>query len=106
MQALLPSPQLNAKDGSVKSPELPMSAQSNNSKAAKVESAIEYIKQLQKECSEKDRLLRERDEEMGALRKQLAALKSGEAATSPSSAEADSQTKTEKSASPGSENET
>lgn len=53
-------------------------AQSANSKAAKVESAIEYIKQLQKEVSERDKLLSQKDQEMGALRKELEALKKGD----------------------------
>ncbi|KAJ4286140.1 hypothetical protein N0V90_013489 [Kalmusia sp. IMI 367209] len=73
MQALLPSPQLGAKES--KSPEIMTAAQSNNSKAAKVESAIDYIKALQKQCSEKDRLLDQKDQEVEALRKELAALR-------------------------------
>jgi predicted RNase H-like nuclease (RuvC/YqgF family) len=73
MQALLPSPQIGAKES--KSPESMTAAQSNNSKAAKVESAIEYIKALQEQCSEKDRLLDQKDQEMEALRKELATLK-------------------------------
>lgn len=70
MQALLPLSQ-QVKEG--KSPET--SAQSNNSKAAKVESAIGYIKELQKEVSDKDQLLAAKEQEMEALRKELAALK-------------------------------
>lgn len=50
-------------------------AQSNNSKAAKVESAIDYIKVLQKQCADKDKLLDQKDQEMEALRRELAALK-------------------------------
>lgn len=73
MQALLPSPRIAAMEA--KSPELSSAAQSNNSKAAKVESAIEYIRELQKECSDKDKLLNQKDTEMEALRKELAALK-------------------------------
>ncbi|KAF1958674.1 hypothetical protein CC80DRAFT_514738 [Byssothecium circinans] len=73
MQALLPSPDINAKD-TAKSPDTG-GPQSNNSKAAKVESAIEYIKQLQQQCFDKDRLLDRKDQEMEALRKELAALK-------------------------------
>lgn len=72
MQALLPSPQLGPKD--CKSPES-AAGQSTNSKAAKVESAIEYIKQLQKQCQDKDKLLDEKDQEVEALRKELAALR-------------------------------
>lgn len=49
--------------------------QSNNSKAAKVESAIEYIKQLQQQCLDKDKLLDQKELEMEALRKELATLK-------------------------------
>lgn len=96
MQALLPSPKIGPKDGAAKSPELSSAAQSNNSKAAKVESAIEYIKQLQKECSEKDQLLSKKDEEVGALRKELDALKKGALASAPVVAEPEGQkTKTE-----------
>jgi hypothetical protein len=73
MQALLPSPPLGAKES--KSPEIMTAAQSNNSKAAKVESAIDYIKALQKQCSEKDRQLDQKDQEMEVLRRELAALK-------------------------------
>jgi hypothetical protein len=70
MESLLPASR-RTKDG--KSPE--NSIQSNNSKAAKVESAIDYIKELQQESSDKDRLLVEKDREMEALRKELAAAK-------------------------------
>ncbi|KAF1966995.1 hypothetical protein BU23DRAFT_308909 [Bimuria novae-zelandiae CBS 107.79] len=73
MQALLPSPHLNGKES--KSPESMTAAQSNNSKAAKVESAIEYIKALQHQCSEKDKLLDQKDQEVETLRRELAALK-------------------------------
>ena len=53
MQALLPSPQIRAQDAAAAAgPEHSAAAQSSSSKAAKVESAIEYIKQLQKQCSE------------------------------------------------------
>jgi predicted nuclease with TOPRIM domain len=95
MQALLPSSKFGAKDGAAKSPELSSVAQSNNSKAAKVESAIEYIKQLQKECSEKDQMLSKKDEEVGALRKELDALKKGASTSPPAVAETEGQTKTE-----------
>jgi predicted nuclease with TOPRIM domain len=72
MQDLLPpSSQTGTPDA--KSPET--AAQSNNSKAAKVESAIEYIKHLKGEVSAKDRLLEQKDVEMEALRKQLAELR-------------------------------
>jgi predicted nuclease with TOPRIM domain len=95
MQALLPPPKNGTKDSETKSPELSSAAQSNNSKAAKVESAIEYIKQLKKQCSEKDELLSKKDEEMVALRKQLDELKKGAPA---SSADATTQEVKEKSA--------
>ncbi|PVI00721.1 hypothetical protein DM02DRAFT_386096 [Periconia macrospinosa] len=72
MQALLPSPQIDGKEA--KSPE-PGGPQSNNSKAAKVESAIEYIKQLQQQCRDKDKLIDQKNQEMEALRKELDALK-------------------------------
>lgn len=73
MQALLPSPLL-APTPDAKSPES-AAQQSNNSKAAKVESAIDYIKQLKQEVSERDELLSKKDQEMDELRKQLAALR-------------------------------
>lgn len=74
MQDLLPpSSQTGTPDA--KSPET--AAQSNNSKAAKVESAIEYIKHLKGEVSAKDKLLEQKDAEMDALRKQLAQLRRG-----------------------------
>jgi predicted nuclease with TOPRIM domain len=94
MQALLPSPKLGAKDAAAKSPELSSAAQSSNSKAAKVESAIEYIKQLQKECSEKDQLLSKKDQEVGALRKELDALKKGASTSSSAIAETEVQMQT------------
>jgi vacuolar-type H+-ATPase subunit I/STV1 len=72
MQALLPSPVISATDA--KSPES-AAAQSSNSKAAKVESAIDYIRQLKQEVSEKDRLIESKDLEMEQLRKELAALR-------------------------------
>jgi hypothetical protein len=72
MTALLPSPQLSGKEA--KSPE-PGGPQSSNSKAAKVESAIDYIKQLQQQCLDKDRLLDRKNQEMEAMRQELAAMK-------------------------------
>jgi uncharacterized protein YdaT len=72
MQALLPSPLIAATDA--KSPES-SAAQSSNSKAAKVESAIDYIKQLKQDVSERDRLIESKDQEMEQLRKELAALR-------------------------------
>lgn len=83
MQSLLPSPQTPAKDA--KSPDDAGSggggggnaAQQNNSKAATVESAIEYIKQLQKQRSEHEFLMGEKEREMEALRREIAALKKG-----------------------------
>jgi hypothetical protein len=50
-------------------------AQSSNSKAAKVESAIDYIRQLKQEVSERDQLIESKDLEMEQLRKELAALR-------------------------------
>lgn len=73
MQALLPSPLLGA-TSDAKSPES-AAQQSSNSKAAKVESAIDYIKQLKQEVFERDELLNKKDREMEDLRKQLAALR-------------------------------
>ncbi|KAA8614715.1 phosphorus acquisition-controlling protein [Pyrenophora tritici-repentis] len=104
MQALLPSPQFGATPDA-KSPE--SNAQnSNNSKAAKVESAIEYIKQLKQEVSERDNLLTQKDQEMDALRKELAALKRSSSEGSVSEVEAASQPKAEPYSSPNTENET
>lgn len=103
MQALLPSPQLTAKEA--KSPDSGSAAQSNNSKAAKVESAIEYIKELQKQVLEKDRLIDQKDQEVEALRRELAALKRSDSASS-SVVETEAQMKTETSSSPGTENAT
>lgn len=77
MQDLLP-PGSQTATPDAKSPET--AAQSNNSKAAKVESAIEYIKQLKGEVSKKDELLQQKDVEMEALRKQLAELRRGSSA--------------------------
>jgi hypothetical protein len=72
MQALLPSPLMAAQDA--KSPDS-SAAQSSNSKAAKVESAIDYIRQLKQEVSERDQLIESKDLEMEQLRKELAALR-------------------------------
>ena len=72
MQDLLPPSSQNGTPDA-KSPET--AAQSNNSKAAKVESAIEYIRHLKCEVSAKDKLLEQKDVEMEALRKQLADLR-------------------------------
>ncbi|KAJ8104724.1 hypothetical protein OPT61_g10606 [Boeremia exigua] len=74
MQDLLP-PSSQTATPDAKSPET--AAQSNNSKAAKVESAIEYIRHLKGEVSAKDRLLEQKDAEMESLRKQLAQLRRG-----------------------------
>ncbi|KAF1841341.1 uncharacterized protein K460DRAFT_293412 [Cucurbitaria berberidis CBS 394.84] len=98
MQALLPSPLLGATEA--KSPE-PFAQQSNNSKAAKVESAIDYIKQLKQEVSEKDDMLTQKDQEMEQLRKELAALRRRSSA-----AEAAAQLKAEPSSSPNTSDET
>jgi hypothetical protein len=102
MQALLPSPALGAIPDA-KSPET-NAQNSNNSKAAKVESAIEYIKQLKQEVSERDDLLSQKDQEMDALRKELAALRSG--SSEGSAGDAAAQLKNEPSSSPNTENET
>ncbi|KAF2021636.1 hypothetical protein BU24DRAFT_457599 [Aaosphaeria arxii CBS 175.79] len=108
MQALLPSPNIppgNANEE--KSPESSAAAQSNNSKAAKVESAIDYIKQLQKQCSEKDELIVKKDQEMEALRKELAALKGVSGPTNASTPTVDVPVKGEKtSSSPSSDSAT
>ena len=72
MQALLPSPLIAATEA--KSPDS-SAQQSNNSKAAKVESAIDYIKQLRQQVSERDDLLDQKDQEMEQLRKELAVLR-------------------------------
>ncbi|KAI4652757.1 uncharacterized protein J4E78_007584 [Alternaria triticimaculans] len=102
MQALLPSPQLGAIPDA-KSPDT-NAQNSNNSKAAKVESAIEYIKQLKQEVSERDDLISRKDQEMDALKKELAALKGkGSEVLTP---EAAAQLKAEPSSSPNTENET
>jgi vacuolar-type H+-ATPase subunit I/STV1 len=102
MQALLPSPQPGAIPDA-KSPES-NALNSNNSKAAKVESAIEYIKQLKQEVSERDDLISQKDQEMDALKKELAALKrTGSEVATP---EAAAQLKAEPSSSPNTENET
>lgn len=115
MQSLLPSPQITAKDakspdGSGGSAGGSTAQQQSNSKAATVESAIEYIKTLQKRMdeqdrlvSEKDRLIGEKDKEMEALRKELkelAASKKGNPAT-----EAESETATKREVDSGAEME-
>lgn len=100
MQALLPSPQVSASEA--KSPET--AAQSSNSKAAKVESAIEYIKQLKQQVSEKDRLIEAKDLEMEQLRKELAAMRRSSSVGS--AAEVAAQLKTEPSSSPSTNDET
>lgn len=101
MQALLPSPLLGATEA--KSPET-SAQQSNNSKAAKVESAIDYIKQLKQQVSERDSLLDQKDQEMEQLRRELAALKRSSSVGS--AAEAALQLKVESASSPNNDNET
>jgi hypothetical protein len=59
----------NAKDGKGNTAE----GRSANSKAATVESAIDYIKLLQQERTLAFEMLQKKDEEMAALRKQLQA---------------------------------
>ncbi|OAL05665.1 hypothetical protein IQ06DRAFT_211666 [Phaeosphaeriaceae sp. SRC1lsM3a] len=100
MQALLPSPIIAAADA--KSPET--AAQSSNSKAAKVESAIDYIKQLKQEVSEKDRLIESKDQEMEQLRKELAALRRSSSVGS--AMEATAQLKSEPVSTPSTDNST
>jgi predicted RNase H-like nuclease (RuvC/YqgF family) len=102
MQALLPSPQLGATPTDAKSPET-NAQNSNNSKAAKVESAIEYIRQLKQEVSERDNLLTQKDQEMETLKKELAELRRSSSSGASSVAE---QMKAEPSNSPNTENET
>lgn len=94
MQALLPPAMAGATEA--KSPET--AAQANNSKAAKVESAIDYIKQLKQQVSERDRAIEAKDEEMEALRRELAALRRSSSVGS--STEAVAQLKSEPIASP------
>ncbi|KAF2476381.1 uncharacterized protein BDR25DRAFT_277464 [Lindgomyces ingoldianus] len=108
MQQLLPSPQIHARDArDAKSPDSSGGAQTNNSKAAKVESAIEYIKQLQKQCSEKDKLIDQKDLEMEALRRELAALRrSGSVGSSSNPAEIETQLKSESKSGSETENAT
>jgi predicted RNase H-like nuclease (RuvC/YqgF family) len=101
MQALLPSPLIAATDA--KSPDS-SAAQSSNSKAAKVESAIDYIRQLKQEVSERDRLIESKDQEMEQLRKELAALKRSSSVGS--GAEAAAELKTESVSTPSTENDT
>ncbi|KAF2820081.1 hypothetical protein CC86DRAFT_305501 [Ophiobolus disseminans] len=104
MQALLPSPQITATAAvEAKSPES-AAAQSSNSKAAKVESAIDYIKQLKQEASEKDRLIESKDQEMEQLRRELAALRRSSSVGS--AAEIAAQLKTEPSSSPNTDHGT
>jgi hypothetical protein len=114
MQSLLPSPQIPAKDakspdGSGGSAGGSTAQQQSNSKAATVESAIEYIKTLQKRMdeqdrlvSEKDKLISEKDKEMEALRKELKELAAskGNPAT-----EAESETATKRDVDSGAEME-
>lgn len=78
MQDLLPPSSQTGTPDAKSPPET--AAQANNSKAAKVESAIEYIKQLKGEVSAKDKLLEQKDAEMESLRKQLAQLRRGSSA--------------------------
>ncbi|KAF2703970.1 hypothetical protein K504DRAFT_390977 [Pleomassaria siparia CBS 279.74] len=105
MQALIPSPHLAARDA--KSPDSSSTAaQLSNSKAAKVESAIDYIRTLKQQCSEKDKLLDQKDQEMDALRKELATLKrSSSTVSSLNVGEADVQMTTEADSSPSTHSE-
>jgi hypothetical protein len=103
MQALLPSPPPGATPDA-KSPPESAAQQSSNSKAAKVESAIDYIKQLKQQVSERDELISKKDEEMEALRRQLAALRRSSSVGS--AAEVAAQLKAEPSSSPNTDNGT
>ncbi|KAH7079338.1 hypothetical protein BKA63DRAFT_264130 [Paraphoma chrysanthemicola] len=100
MQALLPSSLIGATEA--KSPES-SAAQSSNSKAAKVESAIDYIKQLKQQVSEKDRLIESKDQEMEQLRKELVALRRSSSVGS--SADVAAQLKAEPASSPNTDTE-
>jgi vacuolar-type H+-ATPase subunit I/STV1 len=102
MQDLLPPSHNVTPDA--KSPET--AAQANNSKAAKVESAIDYIKQLKEQCSEKDRLLSEKDIEMEALRKELAALRRSSSVSTPNTSETAAPPKSEPVTTPTASDET
>ncbi|KZM20483.1 uncharacterized protein EKO05_0004511 [Ascochyta rabiei] len=105
MQDLLP-PGSQTVTPDAKSPET--AAQSNNSKAAKVESAIDYIKHLKSEVSLKDQLLQQKDVEMEALRKQLAELRrsSSVGVSSESSTENATDLKKEQASTPATVDET
>jgi chromosome segregation ATPase len=103
MQALLPSPLMNAIDA--KSPDS-SAAQSSNSKAAKVESAIDYIKQLKQEVSERDKLIESKNQEMEQLRKELAALRRSSSVGSAVAPEATAQLKSEPVSTPSTDNGT
>lgn len=104
MQALLPSPLLDPTPDA-KSPES-AAQQSSNSKAAKVESAIDYIKQLKQEVSERDELLGKKDQEMNELRKQLAALKRNSSVCSVQETAAEMKAEPASSSSPSTDNGT
>ncbi|KAI8937633.1 hypothetical protein NX059_005339 [Plenodomus lindquistii] len=104
MQALLPSPLL-APTPDAKSPES-AAQQSSNSKAAKVESAIDYIKQLKQEVSERDELLSRKDQEMDELRKQLAALRRSSSVSSVPEPVAEMKAESGSSTSPSTDNGT
>ena len=94
MQTLLPRPkgkaraeeiaeeeeEANAKDGKGNNT---AEGRSANSKAATVESAIDYIKMLQQEKNLAFEMLKKKDEEMAALRKQLQAADINTTATDP-----------------------
>ncbi|KAF2815940.1 uncharacterized protein BDZ99DRAFT_484736 [Mytilinidion resinicola] len=97
MQTLLPSPHIKAKDagdskssesngsgGSVGVVKAAPAVQSNSSKAATVETAIEYIRKLQKAQQEKEEIISKKDEEVEALRRELARLRRGSSTSTPS----------------------
>lgn len=81
-------------------------AQSSNSKAAKVESAIDYIKQLKQEVSDRDKLIESKDQEMEQLRKELAALRRSSSVGSAHEGGATAQLKSEPVSTPSTDNGT
>lgn len=69
-----------------------------------MESAIDYIKQLKQQVSERDDLLNRKDQEMEQLRRELAALRRSSSVGS--AAEVAAQLKAEPSSSPNTSDET
>lgn len=84
MQSLLPSRSgIKAESGESKSPEGPI--QQSNSKAATVESAIEYIKVLKDEATQREQQLQQHENEIEMLRKKMSDLQKrlGDASPAP-----------------------